>query len=313
MRRPSSAADIPDDVSVAKMDPDNRRASAKVNGEIITGTDVEQRVALIVAANEGVEISDEEMQRLRQQVMRNLIDETLEIQEAAAQDMAVTKQEVDEYYLRYAAQRFGRTPEKLDEYLKSVGSSPASLKRQIEGELAWDRLLQRNVRPFVNVSAEEVNELYQRLQAAKGTPEYKLSRNLPVFHPGDARGGGRERQADRRTASPGRQLSRLRAAVFRSLDRRGGRRSRLDQARAAAEPDAGNRGAQHAARPACRTDRDSGRLFDPLPAGQAPGRHGRSARRGAQPEADFARISQGDERGRSQGARQRPLPRRRAR
>ncbi|WP_305095477.1 peptidylprolyl isomerase [Croceibacterium aestuarii] len=172
---PSSATDIPDDVSVAKMDPDNRHASAKVNGEIITGTDVEQRVALIVAANEGVEISDEEMQRLRQQVMRNLIDETLEIQEAAAQDMAVTKQEVDEYYLRYAAQRFGRTPEKLDEYLKSVGSSPASLKRQIEGELAWDRLLQRNVRPFVNVSAEEVNELYQRLQAAKGTPEYKLS------------------------------------------------------------------------------------------------------------------------------------------
>ncbi|MXO58299.1 peptidylprolyl isomerase [Altererythrobacter salegens] len=157
------------------MDPDNRRASAKVNGEIITGTDLDQRVALIIAANEGVEISNEEMQRLRQQVMRNLIDETLEIQEAAAQDMAVTKQEVDQYYQQYAVQQFHRTPEQLDEHLRSLNSSPASLKRQIEGELALDRLLQRNVRPFVNVSADEVNELYQRLQAAKGTPEYKLA------------------------------------------------------------------------------------------------------------------------------------------
>jgi peptidyl-prolyl cis-trans isomerase SurA len=172
----TSGIDIPDNVQIlGKMDPNKRRATAKVNGEIITGTDVEQRVALIVAANEGTKIAPEEMQRLRMQVLRNLIDETLEIQEAKAQDMAVTKQEVDEYYQRYATQRFGRTPEKLDEYLKSVGSSPASLKRQIEGELAWDRLLQRNVQPFVNVSADEVNELYDRLQASKGTPEYKLA------------------------------------------------------------------------------------------------------------------------------------------
>ena len=187
----TNGIEIPDNVTLlGTMDPNKRRATAKVNGEIITGTDVEQRVALIVAANEGTEISDEEMQRLRLQVLRNLIDETLQIQEAAAQDMAVTKQEVDEYYLRYAAQRFGRTPEKLDAYLKSVGSSPASLKRQIEGELAWDRLLQRNVQPFVNVSADEVNELYTRLQASRGTPEYKLGRNLPVVDPGNSRGRG---------------------------------------------------------------------------------------------------------------------------
>ncbi|MCH5375719.1 MAG: SurA N-terminal domain-containing protein, partial [Planctomycetes bacterium] len=95
----TSGIDIPDNVQIlGKMDPNKRRATAKVNGEIITGTDVEQRVALIVAANEGTKIAPEEMQRLRMQVLRNLIDETLEIQEAKAQDMAVTKQEVDEYY-----------------------------------------------------------------------------------------------------------------------------------------------------------------------------------------------------------------------
>ena len=171
-----TAFDIPEDIQVlAPMDPNARRATAKVNGQIITGTDVDQRLALIVAANEGAEIPAEEMQRLRLQVLRNLIDETLQIQEATAQDMAVTKDEVDQYFIRFAQQRFGRAPADLENHLKSLGSSSASLKRQIEGELAWNRLLQRNVQPFVNVSADEVNELYQRIQANKGQPEYKIA------------------------------------------------------------------------------------------------------------------------------------------
>jgi peptidyl-prolyl cis-trans isomerase SurA len=172
----TTAFDIPANVTLlGEMDPNNRRATAKVNGAIITGTDVDHRVALVLAANEGAEVSPEELQRLRMQVLRNLIDESLQIQEAAAQDMAVTDAEVNEFYQRFAVERFGRSPAELDSHLASLGSSGASLKRQIQGELAWDRLLQRNVQPFVNVSADEVNELYQRLQAAKGTPEYRLA------------------------------------------------------------------------------------------------------------------------------------------
>ncbi|MBV1916628.1 MAG: peptidylprolyl isomerase, partial [Sphingomonadaceae bacterium] len=51
---------------------------------------------------------------------------------------------------------------------------PASLKRQILGEMAWQRLLQRNVSPFINISEEEVNEMLERLKAAKGTDEYRI-------------------------------------------------------------------------------------------------------------------------------------------
>ncbi len=40
--------------------------------------------------------------------------------------------------------------------------------------MAWDRLLRRNVTPFVNVSSEEVNELYERVVSAKGTAEYRI-------------------------------------------------------------------------------------------------------------------------------------------
>ncbi len=169
------AFDIPEDVVLlGTRDPNNRSATAIVNGAIITGTDIEDRVALILAANEATDVPEEEVQRLRLQVLRNLIDETLQIQEATALDMGVTPQEVDETYRRVASQRYNMTPQQMDQYLLSTGSSAGSLKRQIEGELAWDRLLQRNVSPFVNVSAEEVNELYNRLQSSRGTEEYRI-------------------------------------------------------------------------------------------------------------------------------------------
>nr|WP_232496337.1 peptidylprolyl isomerase [Novosphingobium kaempferiae] len=165
---------IPDDVKIFGNDnPNMRRATAVVNGDVITGTDVDQRLALIVAANQG-KIDEEEMKRLRLQVLRNLIDETLQIQEAKAADVSVEDAEVNQSYARVAQQNFGQNTAAMDSYLKRVGSSADSLKRQIRGELSWQRLLQRNVQPFINVSDDEVNDVLARLKAAKGTDEYRL-------------------------------------------------------------------------------------------------------------------------------------------
>jgi peptidyl-prolyl cis-trans isomerase SurA len=165
--------------------PNVRRATAVVNGDIITGTDVDQRLALILAANQN-KVSDEEMQRLRGQVLRNLIDETLQIQEAAASKIEVADAEVDESYSRVATQNFNQNAAAMDAYLTRIGSSPASLKRQIKGELAWQRLLQRNVSPFINISDDEVNELLERLKAAKGTDEFRIG-EIYLAAPAEAR------------------------------------------------------------------------------------------------------------------------------
>ena len=171
---PQGAIVIPDDVKIFGNDnPNVRRATAVVNGDVITGTDVDQRLALILAANEN-KLSDEELKRLRLQILRNLIDETLQIQEARASDIDVSQAEVDQSYARVAAQNFNQKTDAMDAYLRRIGSSPESLKQQIRGELSWQRLLQRNIQPFINVSDEEVNEVLQRLKAAKGTEEYRL-------------------------------------------------------------------------------------------------------------------------------------------
>lgn len=156
-----------------KMDPNHRHATAIVNGEIITGTDIDQRFALFSNANSG-KISPEELERLRAQVVRNLIDETLEIQEAKAADITIEDDEVNQRFAYAAQQNMGKEPAALEAYLTQIGSSAASLKRQIRGEIAWQRLLRRNVQPYINVSDSEVREIMDRLKAAKGTEEYHL-------------------------------------------------------------------------------------------------------------------------------------------
>lgn len=150
-----------------------RGATAIVNGTIITGTDIDHRLALVLAANEN-ELSGEDLQRLRAQILRNLIDETLQIQEAEAAEIGVSDAEVDATYNRVSQQNFGMTPDKLDAYLYSIRSSPTSMKQQIRGELSWQRILRRNIAPFINVSEEEVHERLERLNADRGTDEYRL-------------------------------------------------------------------------------------------------------------------------------------------
>ncbi|RHW16399.1 peptidylprolyl isomerase [Sphingomonas gilva] len=170
---PPTNLNLPENPTIfGKQDPNVRKATAIVNGELITGTDVDHRLALVVAANQG-QVPPDELERLRLQVVRNLIDETLQIQEAKANEIEVTQQEIDQGYAR-VARSFQRTPAQFDEFLRQQNSSPKSLKRQIEGELAWQRLLSRQITPFVNVADEEVQSIIARLNASKGTAEYRL-------------------------------------------------------------------------------------------------------------------------------------------
>jgi len=169
-----NAFGIPDNVTIFGTDnPNLRTATAIVNDFVITGTDIDHRLALILASARN-EVSDEERGRLRQQILRNLIDETLQIQEAESLELAVTTAEVNERYAGVAEQNFGGDTAQMDQYLASIGSSANALKRQIRGEIAWQNALRRNVIPFVNVSEEEVNEVLARLEASRGTEEYRL-------------------------------------------------------------------------------------------------------------------------------------------
>lgn len=148
------------------------KASAIVNGEVITQTDIDQRLALLAIAN-GTEIPKEEVERLRVQVLRNLIDETLQIQAAKQAEIEVTDADIDRTVAR-VAQNVNQTPENLATFLKSRGSSIRSIRRQIHGEIAWSRLQRAKIESQVSVGDEEVKAVIDRMTAAKGTQEYRV-------------------------------------------------------------------------------------------------------------------------------------------
>ena len=150
-----------------------RKAVAIVNGDVLTDTDVEQRLQLSLVALGERKLGTEEVQRLRTQILSNLVDESLQMQAAKADDLKVDDAAVDGRYASFA-QQFGRTPKQMDAYLASVGSSAASLKRQIRAESAWQKVLGRRVAYFVNVSDDEVNALLDKMRASKGQIEYRL-------------------------------------------------------------------------------------------------------------------------------------------
>jgi peptidyl-prolyl cis-trans isomerase SurA len=170
----ADALDIPANPEIfGDADPSVVTATAIVNGHVITRTDVDQRLALILLANPGGQVRPEEMAQLRAQVLRNLVDETLQIQAAEAAEIKIETSEVDDYFARYA-QSMGSTPEAFADLLHSKGSSARSVKRQIQGEMAWTRLQSSRIEPFVNVGEEEVQSIIERLQASKGQQEYRI-------------------------------------------------------------------------------------------------------------------------------------------
>lgn len=179
---PPAAAEAPNSASGLQL-PENMqlfgtampsvvKATAIINGEVITQTDVDQRLALLVMAN-GDQVPPEELDRLRQQVLRNLIDETLQIQAARAEEITITQADIDRT-LQRVAENVKQTPEGLAELLKANRSSIRTMRRQIEGEIAWRRLQQAKIENFVSVGDEEVKAVLDRLNASKGAQEYKV-------------------------------------------------------------------------------------------------------------------------------------------
>lgn len=148
------------------------KATAIVNGDVITQTDVDHRLAFM-ALSQGGQIEADELERLRQQILRNLIDETLQIQAAKSKEVSAKKSDIDRTIERVAANAKMTVPQ-FEALLKSNGSDISTVRRQIEGEIAWQRLLQSTIESTVSVGDDEVKAVIDKMNASKGTQEYHV-------------------------------------------------------------------------------------------------------------------------------------------
>lgn len=152
---------------------DIQKIEAVVNDQVISAYDVDQRLNLILASVDA-QITPEQMRVLRQQALQNLVDERLQLQEAASYDLVISKEELDET-IQMVAQQYRMTPQQFGAYLNQQGASLEALRAQLEAELAWSQLVRGRFRQQISVGDDEVQAVLDRLEESAGQNEYLLS------------------------------------------------------------------------------------------------------------------------------------------
>lgn len=162
-----------------------QRISAIVNDQVISAYDLKQRVKLVLVTS-GIPQTPENIERIEKQVLRSLVDEKLQLQEAAKNDIKVQKSEIDSEIERIAKQS-NVSADQILESLEKQNVSTDTLRDQIMAEIAWAKLVQRRFGARVNVSEEEINQVMERMQANADKPQYRVSEIfLPVETPDQA-------------------------------------------------------------------------------------------------------------------------------
>lgn len=151
---------------------DVQKIAAIVNDTPITEYDVYQRLALIVT-QAGFQLTASDLKRMREQILRTLIDETLKLQEALNFDIQPKKSEVDEELESIAAQN-SMTVQQIEDMLAEQQIGISTFRRQIAAEIVWQRVIQGRFYSSISVTDEEVNAVYQRTIANASKPQYRV-------------------------------------------------------------------------------------------------------------------------------------------
>lgn len=152
---------------------DMLRAAVVVNDEIISALDLDMRLKLAIFAT-GQPDSAQLRNRLTPQVIRALIDERLQAQEAERLGITVSDAEVEKA-AREIAQRNNVTYEQFAKVLEDRGIIPSAFLDQVRGQLTWNALITRRLRPSVEVSEEEVDDIVRRITASRGLKQRRVS------------------------------------------------------------------------------------------------------------------------------------------
>lgn len=158
------------------------RLAAVVNDEAITGVDLEMRTRLALLSSnlpDNLEIR----RRVVPQVLRKLIDERLQMQEARRLKITIGPEEISRGVA--GIERSNRLqPGQLGTILASAGLPMSVMERQTEAEIAWAKVMRFRLMPRIKVGDDEIDDRLELLRTNFGRPEYLLAEIvLPVDEP----------------------------------------------------------------------------------------------------------------------------------
>jgi len=184
------------------------RVVARVNDDAITDFELKQRITFAIRTA-GMQETPDLQQRLASQLLRQMIDERLQIQNAKGLGVKPSEAEVNQR-VSEIERSAGMQPGQFKLYLQSIGVPYEIAAQQIEATLAWAKIVRRRVRTQVDVSDAEIDDAMARIRTNVGKTE---SRVAEIFIPID-----KVDQADEAKRSADRVIEQLRrGASFPAL------------------------------------------------------------------------------------------------
>jgi len=146
---------------------------AVVNDEAISASDLEARLRIVIASS-NMEDTRETRQHLAPQVLRGLVDEKLELQEARRLNIKVSDQEIEESMAHIEEQNH-LAKGGLGNFLKAKGIDPASLTEQTTAGIAWGRVVRQRAFEVSPVSDEEIDATIAQIEAGSAQPQNRIA------------------------------------------------------------------------------------------------------------------------------------------
>jgi peptidyl-prolyl cis-trans isomerase SurA len=149
------------------------RIAAVVNDDIVSLNDLSNRMLLVMRSS-GIEDTKQNRDRVSSQVLRSLIDERLQMQEAKRLNVKVSDDEVDKA-LERIEQNNRMQKGALNEFLEKAGIPRAALIEQITAAMAWSKLVRNRLSQDVIISDEDIAETLNRMKENADVPQNRVS------------------------------------------------------------------------------------------------------------------------------------------
>ena len=150
-----------------------QRIAAVVNDGVISVFDLNSRIQLAVVTT-GLKDTVAVRSRIAPEVLRTLIDERLQMQEAKRRNISVTRR--DEKRAIGQLERLNRLqPGTFKTFMTGKGVRIETVMAQIRASIAWSKLIRRRYRPRVRIGEDEVEEVLARIRSTRGQTEYRLA------------------------------------------------------------------------------------------------------------------------------------------
>jgi len=149
------------------------RIAAIVNDDMISLGDLEARVQLVLLSSQ-LPDNEQVRQRATPQVLRTLIDEKLEVQEAKKLNITVSDEEVNKSFARIEQQN-NMPKGGLEKMLSQRDIPRSTMTDQIRSSLLWNKLVEQKLGPSVSISDEEAKDAFARIKQEVGKSQFRVA------------------------------------------------------------------------------------------------------------------------------------------